>query len=67
MVEMKVEIVLRSQTIPWIELAQRKLRIRSMESGRGYEDLQQKKMLGRSMGENHSAIRSFSLIHMKNG
>ena len=39
MVEMKAEIDLRSQTIPWIELAQTKLRIRSAESGRGCEDL----------------------------
>ena len=35
MVEMKVEIDLRSQTILWIELARSKLRIRSTESGRG--------------------------------
>ena len=46
MVEMKAEIDLRSQTIPWIELTRRKLRIRSAESGRGCEDLQSEQDVG---------------------
>ena len=46
MVEMKVEIDLQTQTIPWIELAWRKLRIRSMESGRGCEDIRSEKYVG---------------------
>ena len=46
MVEMKAEIDLSSQTIPRIELAQRKLRFQSTESGRGCEDLRSKQDVG---------------------
>ena len=46
MVEMKAEIDLRSQTIPWIELARRKLRFQSAESGRGCEDLRSEQDVG---------------------
>ena len=46
MVEMKAKIDLQSQKIPRIELAWRKLRIRSAESGRGCEDIRLEQDVG---------------------
>ena len=43
---MKAEIDLQSQTIPRIELVQRKLRLQSTKSGRGCEDLQSEQDVG---------------------